>query len=242
LDLIKDISDFVKNINITVLPSINGYPKITSANQLDYGVMQEYKKELFDTFDCDLSEKQFLLCQYNNSMRLVRLQWKNIPKSNKIKKYFKTINEKTPCWLLDEQKTIELLNSFDNHLYNTLFKRYYDSFKSKSNSSSYETKVINLFTVLDAFFSKILIMVVYNTLLNTKSATDSKNDKETYNNLFNAIKIAFNRYLPSSTISNLNLNEFYNSNIQKKLGIGIGNGNEINYTYKLFTALETYIN
>jgi len=135
LDLIKIIADFVKNINITILPSINGYPKITSVDQLDYGVMKEYKKELFDTFDCDLSEKQFLLCQYNNSMRLVRLQWKNIPKSNKIKKYFKTINEPVPTWILDEQKTVKLLNLFDNHLYNTLFKRYYDVFQNKSNTS-----------------------------------------------------------------------------------------------------------
>ena len=79
-------------------------------------------------------------------------------------------------------------------------------------------------------------MVVYNTLQNTKSATDNNNDKDTYINLFNAIRSAFKSYLPSLVLaSDLNFSEFYNLSIQKKLNTG----NNVNYTYKLFNALET---
>jgi hypothetical protein len=213
---IDTLIKFTKSIRINMPTPIGGFIKIQNSEEIEYGEMNDYR-QLFDNFKCTLTEKQFLLCQYSNAMRMVRLYSKHIPKSEKIKDYLSLTDAKTkPDWLLNKNATIMLMVKFDDYFKNAMFKDVFNAVEQDPNSDN----VVKLFVALDAFFKKILILVVYNTLLK------EINDPVSYKNFATAIATAFKNYIPTNP-------NVYNSTTGKILDL-----TEPNYTYKLFSTVS----
>jgi len=208
------IIKFTKNIVIFAPQSSQGFIKINSEEELEYGIMEEYK-HIFNNYKTTLTERQFLLCQYNNAMRMIRLYSKHIPKSEKLESYFKSIGINSPSWLLKKESTINLMNKFNDYFCDALFKDSYNKLEQESSSSN----IVNLFVTLDNFFAKLLILVAYNTLVGTS------NNPVGYAILVDAIQQAFKRYIPKNP-------EAYEPTIAKILDL-----NEPNYTFKLFSTV-----
>lgn len=221
--LITNIYKFVNTLTIITVTAQDGYIKLSNSNELDYGNMKEHK-QIFDNFDCSLNQRQFLLSQYNNTLRLVRLFDKNIPKSNKIKKYLIALKiNKLPPWLLNDKEIITLLDKFSDHLYTSLFKTYVDKLEPDYN----KTDVINLFIALDNFFSKTGIVAIYCKLQKLK------NNKETYSHLKEIIQEVFKKFIPKLPLSNYT-KEFDRELEKIKL--------KPNFTYKLFSVISKETN
>ncbi len=94
-----------------------------------------YNSSTINMINCNLnniilnttSDKNCQLCLYyliKNPSNLSRYQWKNVEKSNKIKKYYQLLDDTYPRWLLNETLLIETFITHLNNYINTIYLQY----------------------------------------------------------------------------------------------------------------------
>lgn len=208
--LVKTLTYF----NIEIINSENGFVKIQSKDEIDYG--KRISDKIFKSYikNYNLNEKQFLLSIYDNAMALVRMIYKNIPKSNKLEKYLYPIK---PDWILNQNIILNLLDEMKTKIFNHYEHLYLELYKDPS-----EENIINLFTNLDNFFSEMLIVVVFNEF--------NKNKSEIFKE---SVLKTFDIYLPKLS-DEITFEKIYNQEIGMKLKKDL----IYNYTFELFKKLS----
>ena len=118
----------LKKVDIIVQPhDKDGFLKV-SKTSYDTGKLSDKMTSVLDRSLTDFNDKQFIISQLVHPNALFdRLLDKNLPKSNRIQKFFSNNHLKFPSYLLNEPRVLRTLKRFLNELsqhMNTIWNKY----------------------------------------------------------------------------------------------------------------------
>jgi len=191
-DIIKKM---ISKINVIVHPHKNGL--YDPGNKFDKGGFSEELLKFIDEFaKKDKSISQFLIIHLQDPFRMLyRLPEKNIPKTEKIKKFIREDikGSKLPNWLMDTEKISKLVKSFAKSLgqklkdINDLDKidKFMCGLNLKSNRDKYDTLFSN--------DSKELLQLIFGPILPLMEKRDTSDSEKKCDSISGYIKFLIDK-------------------------------------------------